>query len=146
MGIDYKSKAALYFAQGFSCSQSVLAAFSEDLGLDSVTALKIGCGFGAGCARTGQTCGAVTGAYVVIGLKHGKAEPEDSDSREKTYAMVSEFNRRFLDAYNSLNCTELTGFFLGDSAEYQKAAESGVFEITCMGIIEKSAAILQDIL
>ena len=60
------------FYSGYSCSQAVLSAYCEDLGLDKETAMKISCGFGAGMARLGATCGAVTGAYIAIGLKYGK--------------------------------------------------------------------------
>jgi C_GCAxxG_C_C family probable redox protein len=64
--------AAAYFNEGFSCSQAVVSSFSEDLGFDKETARKISCGFGAGMARTGNICGAVTGAMMVIGLKYGR--------------------------------------------------------------------------
>jgi len=39
-------------------------------GLDRETALKVAGAFGAGMARTGGTCGSVTGALMVIGLKY----------------------------------------------------------------------------
>lgn len=131
---------------GYSCSQSILAAFSEDLGLAKETAFRVACGLGAGCARTGQLCGAVTGAYLAIGLKHGKVLPEDDIAREKTYSLISEFNLKFLGEYHSLNCTELTGYNLGKEGEYQKAADEKVFENICRGILEKSASILEEIL
>ena len=49
-----------------NCAQSVLTAFSDELGLDRNTALRLARGFGGGMGRTGKTCGAVTGAYMVI--------------------------------------------------------------------------------
>ncbi len=66
--------AAARFKEGFSCSQAVVSSFAGDLGLGNDTAYKIPCGFGAGIARTGNTCGAVAGAVMVIGLKYGKAQ------------------------------------------------------------------------
>jgi len=51
----------------FDCSQAMLAAWCEDYGLDVQTALKLSCGLAVGMARLGSTCGAVTGAYLVIG-------------------------------------------------------------------------------
>jgi C_GCAxxG_C_C family probable redox protein len=59
----------------FTCSAAVFSAFSGELGLDADTARKIACGFGAGISRTGNVCGAVSGAIMVIGLKYGKTEP-----------------------------------------------------------------------
>jgi C_GCAxxG_C_C family probable redox protein len=46
-------------------------------------------------ARTGETCGAVTGALMVIGLKHAKMRPDDDDSRELSYALAQEFMDAF---------------------------------------------------
>ena len=56
----------------FNCAQTVFSLFAPDLGIDEKTALKIASGFGGGMACA-ETCGAVTGAYMVIGLKHGHA-------------------------------------------------------------------------
>ncbi len=60
------------FRQGFSCSQAVAAAFAEEFGLDKETALRLSQGFGGGIARSADWCGALTGAFLVIGLKHGR--------------------------------------------------------------------------
>lgn len=49
--------------------------FASDLGIDEKTALKISSGFGGGMACA-ETCGAVTGAYMVIGLKNGHSTPD----------------------------------------------------------------------
>ena len=54
----------------FNCAQTVFCIFADDLGLDEKTALKIASGFGGGMACA-ETCGAVTGSYMVIGMKHG---------------------------------------------------------------------------
>ena len=57
------------FSEGFSCSQSVLAAFAPELGLDADAALRVSAAFGGGMGRLGDTCGAVTGALMVLGLR-----------------------------------------------------------------------------
>ena len=58
---------ALSAYEGFSCSQSVLAAFAPDLGLDTAAALRVSAAFGGGMGRLGGTCGTVTGALMVWG-------------------------------------------------------------------------------
>lgn len=45
------------FNKGFLCSQAVFASFSDLLGLDKETALKIGSGFGGGIARKQEVWG-----------------------------------------------------------------------------------------
>jgi len=59
------------FADGFSCSQSIVSTYGTEFGVDREKALKISTGFGGGMGRLGGTCGAVTGAIMVIGLKYG---------------------------------------------------------------------------
>ena len=39
------------FKKGYNCSQSVVLAFCDDIGLDSETALKISSSFGGGMGR-----------------------------------------------------------------------------------------------
>ncbi len=68
--MDKEKKGIDCFKNGFNCSQSVLTAFAGDFDLDEVTALKVAGGFGAGMGRLMETCGAVSGAYMVLGLKY----------------------------------------------------------------------------
>ena len=109
--------AAARFKEGFSCSPAVVSRFSDDLGLDNDTAYKISCGFGAGIARTGNICGAVAGAVMVIGLKYGKATAGDDAAKERTYALVQEFITAFRAKNGSITCTELLGYDLRDPGQ-----------------------------
>src|SRR5512137_2566613 len=138
--------AAAYFTEGFSSSQAVMSSFSEDLGLDKETARKISCGFGAGMARTGTICGAVTGAMMVIGLKYGKALAGDDAAKEKTYALVQEFITRFREKNGSIHCTELLGYDLRDPDQPRQAHESGTVAIKCPEFARDAVAILERIL
>jgi C_GCAxxG_C_C family probable redox protein len=66
------SNAINRFRSGLNCSQAVLTAFSDDLSFDDDLALCISCGFGSGMGRLQETCGAVTGAFMVMGMHNGK--------------------------------------------------------------------------
>jgi C_GCAxxG_C_C family probable redox protein len=92
-----------------NCAQAVLSVFAEDLGLNKTTALKIATGFGAGMGRTGGVCGAVSGAYMVLGLKPYPDISSPSERKEKVYSLVQEFNKRFIALHNSTGCTQLLG-------------------------------------
>ena len=61
-------KAKEYFLQGYACSQAVALAFSDVIGLDEETLLKITLPFGGGLGRLRLTCGAVSGMAMVVGL------------------------------------------------------------------------------
>ena len=65
---------------GFLCSQAILSIYGREFGLDVTTSHKIACGFGAGMSRLGSTCGAVSGACMVIELRYGKYIASDNDS------------------------------------------------------------------
>jgi len=106
-------RAVMCFSSGFSCSQAILSTYAEQLGLDRCTALKVSGAFGGGMARMGDTCGAVTGAFMAIGLKHGNTELEDEESKTRTYAVVREFVERFKATHTSIVCRELLGCEIG---------------------------------
>ena len=44
------------FRQSFNCTQAVLAAFSEDFGLDPIMAYKVAAETGGGMGHMGKTC------------------------------------------------------------------------------------------
>ncbi len=115
-------------------------------GIDETTALKAAGGFGAGCGRLGLTCGAVTGAYMVIGMKHGKVKADDNEAKEKTYALVQEFSQKFIARNKSLNCAELLGCNLGTPEGQEKAKNENLSATVCTKLLRDSAEILGEIL
>lgn len=94
----------------------------------------------------GKTCGAVTGAVMVIGLKHGRADLADEESQKRTYTLVKEFVDRFIALHGSIECRELIGYNLSNSRELKSARESGVFQNKCPSFVYDSACILEDVL
>src|SRR4030066_960128 len=103
-------KAGACFNEGFMCSQAVLSAYAEQFGLDHEAALRVSAAFGGGMGRMGETCGAVTGAFMVIGLKYGRTAVQDPQSHEKTTRLVKEFVDRFKAIHGSIVCRELLGW------------------------------------
>ena len=63
-----KSKALLAdTAVHYNCAQSVLIPFAAEMGITEEQANAMGAHFGSGM-RHGSTCGAVTGALMVLGM------------------------------------------------------------------------------
>jgi len=139
-------KATDCFKEGFSCSQAVFSAFCEPLGLDRESALKISQSFGGGMAHMGETCGAVTGAFMAIGLKHGRIHADDDLAKEKTYALVKEFVHRFRAQYGSIVCKELLGYDISKDDEVKQAQESRLFDELCPKLVQTAAEILESLL
>jgi C_GCAxxG_C_C family probable redox protein len=134
------------FEKGYSCAPSVLSAYSEQFGLEKELALKIACGFGGGIGHTGRTCGAVTGAVMAIGLKHGQADANDEESRQETHKLVKEFIDEFTALHGSIECRELIGYDLSNPAELEAARTDGAREKKCRGFVHDAARIVEDVL
>ena len=132
--------------QGFSCSQSVLAAFAEELGMDLPSALRISTGFAGGMAGTGGTCGAVTGATMAIGLKHGSKAADETDAKAHTAKLTRELMSRITGAHGSLVCKELLGCEIDTPEKFKAARESGVLAETCPAVIRLACDTLEEIL
>jgi len=134
------------FKEGFSCSQAVLSTFAEEYGLDREIALKIATAFGGGMARMGKTCGAVTGAFMVIGLKYGRTRAEDEETKEKAYELVHEIVKRFKERNGSIECKELLGLDISIPEVLEKAEEENIFDNICPKFVEDAVKILEQIL
>ena len=129
------------FLKGFNCAQSVFSAFSEDYGLDVVTARKIAGGLGGG-ARTAELCGAVSGAVLVIGLKHGQGASADAAMKLKCNAETEDFMCRFRAANEDIVCRHLLGCDISTVSGREVALEKGLFTTKCKDLVGSAIGIL----
>ena len=132
------------FNSGFLCSQAILCTHCQDCGLDRPTALRLAAGFGGGMGRMGNVCGCVTGAIMVLGLRHG-ATVLDQDAKQRTYASVQEFTRRFESRHGSIVCRNLLGCDIATAEGYQRAQDQKLFSIICPKLVESAATILEEL-
>lgn len=144
--MDKKTEARNSFSDGYLCSQSVLGAFCKDLGLDTETALKLSLAFGGGFARCGETCGAVTGALMVIGLKEGTSVQGETPEKEKTYQMTNDFIDAFKNGHGSITCKELLDCDISQSDGYQRAQQENLFQTICPKLVADSVEILEKLI
>ena len=134
------------FAQGYSCSQSVLTAFAERFGLNRDQALRVSAAFGGGMSRAGETCGAVTGGLMALGLYAGSTDPEDKAAKERTYALGQAFMARFRARFSDLDCRCLLGVDLSQPGGNQAARDQGLYKSVCPGLVLGAAEIVEEIL
>lgn len=139
-------KAVALFKEGFSCSQAVFSAFSEDFCLDRNTSLKISQPFGGGMAHLGEACGAVTGAFMLIGLKYGRTKADDLEARDRTYAKMRQFTDRFKALHCSIQCRCLLGLDLGTEEGMRLAREKNLFQTICVKYVQDAATIVEEFL
>ena len=94
---ERKERALRCFTDHLHCSQSILAAFSEECGITEETAFRLGSCFGSGM-RKGNVCGACTGALMVLGLMYGETHAGDQEGRLRTNRLNDLMMDRFSEA------------------------------------------------
>ncbi len=134
------------FNSGFNCAQSVLSVFCEDYGLDKSYALKIACSFGGGMGHLGEVCGAVSGAFMVLGLIYGQSTENDMQKKALTYSKVKDFAQRFMEINGTINCTKLLNYDLSDEEQLNAAKQAGIFKVKCPKYIKDAVAILEEMI
>jgi len=139
-------RAVSKFCDGFLCSQAILSTYGPQYGLDADLALKLAAGLGGGMGRMAQTCGAVTGSILVIGLKKGAISAEDTASKEDTYQAVREFSKHFKATHGSIICKELLGCDISESDGYKKARQEDLFKKECPKYVGSAVEILEKLL
>lgn len=129
----YVEHATILHGNGHNCAQAVLGAFSDDVGIASSTLFKIAEGFGGGMGNTKGTCGALSGAIMVLSLRSSSGDPEQVTKRS-TYALVGDAYERFVEQTGSAVCKDLQGL------------ETGTVLCGCDRCIEVAVAITYDII
>ena len=124
------------------CAQAVLTSLGEEVSAGTVdydTLMKISSAFSGGIARTGNVCGALTGALMVIGLKYG-----GSDSTK-----ANDVAKRFLDEFSTQHgstiCRELIDHDLISDSDVEHAFKTGAFD-NCDRYVVDAVLILEKLL
>ena len=134
------------FKEDLNCAQSVLSTYSSQYGLDLDTALKLATGFGGGIGRMGHICGAVSGAFMVIGLKYGMGASRNTEAKENTYRVVREFTSQFNKNFDSILCRELLGCDINTPEGRALYSQNEFFEKKCTQYVKHAVEILEQLL
>lgn len=136
------NKAVYYFKKGFSCASAVVHAYADCLGIDNKLALKLPSVFAAGMGMS-ETCGAVTGALMVIGAKLGKTRGYDTDTDKTASDQVKEFLRDFQSRNKFHKCKDLLGCDINRPGVLKQAWESGLISKVCPKLVRDAAEIIE---
>ena len=104
--LNQTSEAVRNLLDGYMCSEAILKAYAKDFGLDETITVKLASGFAGGMAQ-GDTCGAVTGAIMAIGLKYGTEGKTDQYARDRLFLKVQEFSHQFRQRRDTLVCGKI---------------------------------------
>ena len=143
--MTHAEKAKNYFKEGCSCSQAVLAAFSDVVGLDEQSAKRIALGLGGGVGRMREVCGAVSAGAMVIGALAGGS---DGSQKKEAYEAVQEFAAEFEKRNGAIVCRELLKLKAGEkSSPTPDERTEQYYKIRpCAGLVYDAAQILEKML
>ena len=134
-----------YHDKKFNCAQSVLLAFGDKTGLDEKTARAIADGMGGGVGGCKEEiCGALSGAVLALGMLLPHVEEDDQAAKERIYATVSEFRRRFTERFGYCRCGDLLNHEASEAD--RKWAEKLGAERVCPVFIMETVRLLEDYL
>lgn len=128
---------------GYSCTEGFLMAYAPVFNIESETAAKLATGFAGGLAQ-GKTCGAVTVAVMLIGLKYGPGMTRDLYKKDLCMTLTQEFCRRFRQKRQSTRCSTLltqNGINPADPSQRKYLRERRI----CNKIVKDAAVILDEI-
>ncbi len=141
---DHVAEANRLFESGFHCSQSIVAAFSQEFGLSQEVALKISCPFGGGLGGYGRTCGALTGGMMVVGLKYGSSNGADVDAKALSRKKTRELIEAFENAHGTSICNDLIGVNRTNLLGEQLLAVRPIIQSKCPKFLETVITYLEE--
>jgi C_GCAxxG_C_C family probable redox protein len=127
------------FNKGANCCQAILGVYGPPLGVDLDLAMRLGGPFEGGMGCSGATCGAVTGALMVLGL-------HISNDAARVREASEEFVRRFEEKNGALHCRQLLGRSIRTPSELEEAAKERLFAKVCPKLVRSAAHILEDLM
>jgi len=134
-----KRARALFAAEGYNCSMAVMSALLEMAGVDPLEHLAVAAPFGAGTARAGLTCGALTDAVLALGMLKGPRVYKDREAKEEAYRLCAPVVKAFEKRMGSALCADITGVDLADTKGRRRFVELDILELKCVPAVELAA-------
>jgi len=95
--------------------------------------------------RMGETCGAVAGALMIVGLTYGQKDLNGSSEKEKTYRLARKFIKEFRGRNSSIVCLDLLGFRLSPKNNLSPDEIKSIMK-KCPKYVQDASEILEEIL
>ena len=143
--MDHSEQAKALFLSGYNCAQAVLLSYADELKFSKELAQKLAAGFGGGMGKTQETCGAVTGAIMVLGMLKGEAVNNNEELKTAAYGSVKDLTTRFVSSFKTTKCRELIGCDLNTPEGAEQFKEENIMENICAPCVKRAVEILQEI-
>ena len=131
--INHEEKAHELFKQGYNCAQSVFAAFCDVSG------------FGAGMGGMRDTCGAVTGMFMVADMLYGYTDSQATAEKAAHYATIRKLAEQFKEENQSLMCRDLLAF-CKKAQQPMERTDAYYAERPCTRLVMDAARLLDNLI
>ena len=139
-----------YMEISHNCAQSSFLALSEQFGLGNDDMVKALTPI-PGIAERGETCGAVTGALLALGLVYGRNNISDWQGYRDSLKPANEFCDRFEQELGSLMCRNIVKSEFGMELDLRKKDDLEQFQEAdathkCSRIVQTAVRIAADLI
>lgn len=136
------------FFEGYNCSQAVVGAFCEDLGVSFELGMRLSSSFGAGMGRLREVCGTVSGVFILAGIKYGYSDMTDKEAKARHYKLVQAIAERFREEKGSIICRELLQKRADERESYIPDERTSEYykKRPCVAMVEAAARIAEEVL
>jgi C_GCAxxG_C_C family probable redox protein len=138
-------KTAYEYEKSFhGCSRCVFKALQDHFNLGDGPSLKASTPLAAGVAMRGETCGALLGGLLAVGIVTAKEDLKDSDALNNSLAAGFRLARKVEKEFGTTNCTTIQSerlgkfYSLADPEQYNAFIEAGGYE-ECSQVVGKIA-------
>ncbi len=145
--MEHQTLARTLFCEGYNCAQSVVGAFHAEMGMTLEEAVRYSSSFGGGMGGLRDTCGAVTGMFLVAGALLGYDDPKDDASKKEHYARIRKLAERFEAVHDTRVCRELLKNLPGKLQQDPLPRTPEYYKVRpCVRFVETAARLLDELL
>jgi C_GCAxxG_C_C family probable redox protein len=145
--LDKIEETAHHYEKEFhGCSRCVFKALQNHLNLGDGPSLKASTPLAAGVAMRGETCGALIGGLLAVGIVTAHEDLKDSDALNNSLAAGFRLARKVEKEFGTTSCTKIQTDVLGkfyslaDPEQYKAFIEAGGY-VECPKVVGKIARI-----
>ena len=131
------------------CSQCIIAAVQDTLGVRDDSVFKAATGLGGGCGLTGiGVCGAYSGGVMVLSQLLGRERSNFGDPeriRFRSFDLANQLVDEFIREFGTIICRDIhlkkfgRFYYLRDPEEFKKFDEAGGHDDKCTDVVGKAA-------
>jgi len=132
------------------CAQSAFMALAQQFGFENDAIMKALTPM-PGIGERGETCGAITGSLMALGMVYGREKPDDWETYRASLIPANKLCDQFEDIYGSTMCGDVVECEFGkkynlmdpeDQAKFQAAGAS----IICTDVVRTAVQITAELI